>query len=120
MATIVTNILGICRDWAIGSLVAATLEFIFDISGNSPSSFVQIFEGLIQLSLTITLCVDLQGFLKILNYNNPHGLIVTGFFALFYSNNMLLKLRGVYNEVTTNLLLVPGGFYSKKQEKKQE
>jgi len=107
--------MGITRDWAIGGAVAALNEFIFGIAGSSGSKYIEMAEGIIQLTITMGLCKDLQNFLKILSYPNPNGLFLSAFFALLYSPNMLAKLKGTYVATTKALLLYPGGFYSNSE-----
>jgi len=104
---------GITRDFFIGAISAGIYEFIFDIWRPS-STFLQLVEGLLQMTFLTATIHHMMGWISIKDYEDQFGYVITMFFGILLSDNMRMKLKASSEKARSKFLVQPGGLYSNR------
>jgi hypothetical protein len=103
MGSIVSITISLGVDYLTGSLTAMVWEKVFNPYDASKGKFMQVSEGLLQLSATVTTSDYLRTLITPKTIGDAPdlvGMVAVLYFALLFSPNMVAKLRATHIDIT--------------------
>lgn len=103
MGGILSSFVGIGVDYLAGSITACTWEWVFNPYDPSKSTFLSVFEGLLQLTASVSTGFWLSGLLTPEGAVSNLGMVAIMYFIFSYSPNMRAKLQAGHTTTKTTL-----------------
>jgi len=103
MGGILSSFLGVSVDYLIGSLTSCIWEWIFNPYDASKSTIFSVFEGLLQLTASVSTAYWLTGILTPTGASSNLGMVAVFFFTIMYSPNLRAKLNAGHQVTKTTL-----------------
>lgn len=116
MGNIFSTFMGVSIDYLVGSLTGCLWEWVFNTYDPSKGTMISVFEGLLQLTASVTTAYWLHGIVTPVGVTSGLGMVAVMFFTLSYSPNLRAKLNAGHQLTKTTLAFDSTSFLSGPSE----